>query len=154
MKRYIGVVDRLQDLERVCLHLGELFDTFPEDYEKGNDNDPAVMEKRRRTRERKEEDIRDILQFFDMHTRLFPGKLKSVKYPETFTWRGPMQNLSDEIFAKLVSYLPTIDRPTAVNNLNWVHFMATHASAELSFLREIDVPLTLGEPVRKQLVEN
>jgi hypothetical protein len=150
IRRYLGIIDRLGDLEQVWFHLDVIFEYYTGDIDL---DDPESQDIWTATRVRKEEITQDMIQFVRTHAQHFPGRLKSVICPEAGAWPSMRQTCPAETLVQLVEALPALHKPTVISESNWMHFMACIASTDLMHIQEIVCPLHFGS-THQQLVDN
>ncbi|KAF9088696.1 hypothetical protein BGX23_007156 [Mortierella sp. AD031] len=128
--RYLGLVDRLTNLEHLRFNLDEIFDYDDSDY----DLPPTFLEA---TAIRKEVTMRAMVHFIEEHGRLFKGRLKTATCLCELMSPPSPQFCPEEIQLNLIRALPPLQKPTYLNRVNWRQFLAHPESTDLGHVKEI-----------------
>ncbi|KAG0287738.1 hypothetical protein BGZ96_008368 [Linnemannia gamsii] len=129
--RYSRAISRLRNLERLHFLLDKIVD-----YDWDHFSDVA-QEVRDETKERKDDLYQTVVQFVEDHTRLFPGRLKTVTFSDSGLWPAVEQSCPEITERDVAQLLPPLHNPTILNQDNLPHLAAHLDSTDLSYVREI-----------------
>jgi hypothetical protein len=129
--RYSRAVDRLGNLERLHFLLDKMVDY---DWDHFSD---VTTEVRDETKKRKDDLYQTVVQFVDDHTRLFPGRLKTVTFSDSGLWPAVEQSCPEITEREITRLLPPLHNPTHLNQDSLPHLAAHLDSTNLSYVREI-----------------
>ncbi|KAF9140793.1 hypothetical protein BGX30_005960 [Mortierella sp. GBA39] len=137
IKRYIGVIDRLLELENVLFILDELFVYDPRDIPTYNNDDvPAEVEEvLRTTKAREEAAMQGMVLFVEEHNRQFNNQLRTVVCPVSHIWTGAAWVSPETVQFELLKMLRMLRAPTSIDKLNWVQFVSHVSLTDLKFRR-------------------
>lgn len=130
IKHYIDVVHRLKNLEKVDFLLREIYE---DEFNADRDDEDGVREP---TAQLERTILQDVTLFVQEHTRLFPGRLKTVvcfKSDGHWSNQAFVNNLHMEIYR----ILPPLARPTHLGKDNWARFWANSGTTDLSNVQMI-----------------
>lgn len=117
ISRYRHAIDRLPRLEHVRFILDVIYDNTPADGPTNHISEDNAMQ--------------TIVQFVEEHTRVFRGRLKSVKgaYSEAGIYLG--NTITDEAQRQMYRLLPPMQQPHTISNNNWDQLMAHPLATDL-----------------------
>ncbi|KAK3845509.1 MAG: hypothetical protein J3R72DRAFT_435954 [Linnemannia gamsii] len=136
--RYIGVVNRLGQLEHVRFVMVEIFDYDPEEISGAPEKLLAE------TRARKDIVMASLVRFVELHTQLFKGKLKTATCPSNNSLSWARQKCPEDVQLQFLRFLPPLPRPTTLDSENLLHFVANPLATDLGHAHGIDLMLPLG----------
>ncbi|KAG0210520.1 hypothetical protein BGX33_004837 [Mortierella sp. NVP41] len=140
LERYSHVMDRLGSLEhlRFSLDVVASYDYYyDEDDEDDNGNDIISAEFRIALQARRAELSQAMVQFVKDHTRLFPGRLRTVASSDSEMWPDLKQACPEETELEILQMLPPLKKPTSLTTENSLHFSVHLKSTDLCHVREI-----------------
>ncbi|KAF8933755.1 hypothetical protein BGZ47_010717 [Haplosporangium gracile] len=121
--RYRAVVDRLGRLEELCFLQDEIYQ-FGDTVDEGS-------------RIRRDEAMRNLVEFVEAHVRRHPGRLKDV-YCETLSWlMGFHIHFPDEIKQQVYRVLPPPTKLTIINGGNCLPVLANPQTVDLGLVEQI-----------------
>ncbi|KAF9545506.1 hypothetical protein EC957_010922 [Mortierella hygrophila] len=135
LDRYSAAISRLGNLEHLEFALDDIVDYSEEAYFGGD----WVMSPRFESeiRERKERQLRTMVQFVRGHAQLFPGRLKTVICSDAEMWPDMHQTCPVETKLEMLRILPPPKSPTFLSKANFLHVSAHLQSTDLSQVQEI-----------------
>ncbi|KAK3809852.1 MAG: hypothetical protein J3R72DRAFT_499072 [Linnemannia gamsii] len=136
IRRFLGVVDRLVNLEKVRFSLDEVLD-YGEEYE---EEDNMTEELINTAQKHKAESMRAVVEFVREHTRLFKDRLRSIDFIEGVNPTLPQQRCPVEIEMEIAALLPALEGPLRIHDRNWVQFLVDLPRMDLSTVERFDFP--------------
>ncbi|KAF9126198.1 hypothetical protein BGW39_006808 [Mortierella sp. 14UC] len=135
VKNYLEVVGRFKNLERLRFMTHTPFEGPLSDDDYHASNNSAT---RTPTATHNGKAIQGMFWFVQEHTRLFPGRLKTVLCLEDFwgpDWRE-RPGLRNLIWEDICRLLPPLHKPTSLGVENWVQFLAHARTIDLTDVNE------------------
>lgn len=139
VNRYLGVLDRLGQLECVRFLLDEVFDFHPAEERL------ATEEWIERAQARKDKAMGSLLQFVERHTQLFNGQLRIVTCHSSYIWMGGTpQTCPAEIQFQFLRMLPPLHNPRTLDASNVMQFAAHLEATNIGNVEKITLILPAG----------
>ena len=113
--RYIGLIPRFKGLKHIAFKVenGRYQDQQPE----------------------------SIIKFVQRHTRLFKNQLQTVTSPDDPNWPAIVLSTHPrDIYLDMLQLLPTVSRPTIIDETNWMPFLANIDIISLEQVESISAP--------------
>ncbi|KAH7038717.1 hypothetical protein BKA57DRAFT_474035 [Linnemannia elongata] len=133
IEQYLGVVSRLERLERIRFLLDALFD-----YKSSYVWSAALEELMFPIDDLKNQAMHSAMQFVKEHAQLFPGQLAGgVSFVDGEFWVDAPQGCPRDIQLEVARLLPPLRDVSSVTDENWAHFAAHISSTDLGQVETI-----------------
>ncbi|KAG0287740.1 hypothetical protein BGZ96_008370 [Linnemannia gamsii] len=154
--RYLGVVERLGNLQHVQFVMDQDIQYTPECASITNDSDDnsdmgTAHPGSATAKEGKwSGSTAAMIEFVKEHSRLFPVQLRTATCPPEDIWPAMYTICPNEVLLELCSILPPLSRPDFLGDENWMQFVAHPLTTDLRSVVDIS---RLGEGAFKWAVQ-